>query len=81
MKGGDALTLSLVDVVIGSAGVVSAVLCVLLLVGVTGPAGLDVTNILIEAVGVAGVSLTCTNCDRLSAALLWACDIHSNVIL
>ena len=41
----------------------------------------DVTNILIKAVGVAGVSLTSTNHERQSSALLWASDIHSNVIL
>ena len=43
---------------------------VLLPVQVAGPSGVDVTNILIEAEGVAGVSLTSTNCERQSAALL-----------
>ena len=37
--------------------------------------------ILIKAVGVAGVSLTSTNPQRQSAALLQAPDIHSNVML
>ena len=43
---GGVFTLSLVDVVIASAGVVLAVLCVLLLVWVwvAGPSGVDVTN-------------------------------------
>ena len=45
-------------------GVVSMGLCVLLEVGVAGPSGVDVTNMLIEAVDVAGVSLTSTSCER-----------------
>ena len=48
---------------------------------VAGQSGVDVTNILIKAVGIAGVSLTSTNCERQSAALLWAPDIHSKLIL
>ena len=76
------IDLSLVDVVIGSVGaVVSAVLHFLLCVQVAGPSGVDVTNMLIEPVGVAGVSLTSTNHDKQSAALLQALDIHSNVML
>ena len=51
---GGAFTLALVDIFIGSAGVVSAVLCLLLWVWVAGPSGVDVTNILIDAVGVLG---------------------------
>ena len=74
-------TLSLVDVGIVSVGVVLAVLCVLLQVWVAGPLGVDVTNILIKAVGVTGVSLTSTNHERQSAALLQAADIHLNFIL
>ena len=48
---------------------------------VAGLPVVDVTNILIEAVEVTGVSLTPTNHDRQSAALLWAPDIHSNMML
>ena len=71
MRGGGAFTLSLGDVVVGSLGaVVSAVLCILLWNWVAGPSRVDVTNLLIEAVGVAGMSLTSTNYDRQSAALL-----------
>ena len=44
---GGVFSLSLVDVVIGYAGVVSAVLHVLLLVRVEGPSEVTVTNILI----------------------------------
>ena len=76
-----AFTLSLVDVAVVSAGVVLAVLYVLLWVQVGGPCGVVVTNMLIKAVGVAGVSLTFTNHERQSAALLQAPDIHSNLIL
>ena len=46
-----------------------------------GPSGVDVTNMLIKGVGVAGVSLTCTNHESQSAALLQAPNIHSNVKL
>ena len=78
---GGMFTLSLVDVGVISAGVVSAVLHALLQVQVAGPSGVDVTNILIKAVGVAWVSLTSTICERQSADLLQASDIHSNLIL
>ena len=61
--------------------VVLAVLHVLQWVWVAGPSGVDVINILIEAVGVAGVSSTSSNHERQSAALLQTPDIHSNVIL
>ena len=74
--------MSVVDVVVGSVGgVVSVGLHVLLQVQVAGPSGVEVTNMLIEAVGVARVSLTSTNHKRQSAALLQAPDIHSNVML
>ena len=39
------------------------------------------TNMLIEAVGVVGVSLTSTYHERQSAALLRAPDVHSKVRL
>ena len=82
VRGGGAFNLSLVDVVVGSVGaVVLAVLHILLWVWVAGPSGVDMTIMLIDAVGIAGVSLTSTNHDRQSAALLWAHDIHSNVML
>ena len=74
-------TLSLVDVGIGFAGVASAVLHVLLWVWVAGPPRVDVTNIFIKAVGVAGMSLTYNNHERQSAALLQVPDIHLNLIL
>ena len=61
-------------------GVVSVGLHVLLQVWVAGPSGVDVTNILIEAVEVAEDFLTSTKDERQSAAL-WAPDIHSNVML
>ena len=77
MRGGGAFTLSLVDGVVGS--VSSVVLHVVLWVWVARPPGVDVTNMLIEAVGVAGESWTCTNHEGQSAALLQAPDIHSNV--
>ena len=74
---GGAFTLSVVDAVVGSAGgVVLGVLCVLLCVQVAGPSEVDVTNMLIEAVWVAGVFLTSTNHERQSAALLGAPVIH-----
>ena len=78
---GSVFTLSLVDVGIVSVGVVSAMLCVLMLVWVAVSSGIDVTSILIEAVGVAGVSMTFTNCERQSAALLLAPFIQSNLLL
>ena len=74
-------TMSLVDAVVGSPGVELAVLCILLWVQVAGRSWVDVTTILIKVVGIAGVSLTSTNHDRQSAALLQAPDIHSKLIL
>ena len=56
VRGGGAFTLSLVDVVVGSvSGVVSAALPVLLQVWTAGPSGVDVTDMLIKALGVVGV--------------------------
>ena len=46
-----------------------------------GPSEVDVTNMLIEAMEIVGVSLISTNHDRQSAALWWVPDIHSNVML
>ena len=67
----------MVDVVVTSVGgVVSVGLCVLLQVQVAGPSGVDVTNMLMEAVEITRVSLTSTNCERHLAALLQAPDIH-----
>ena len=54
---------------------------VLLQVGLARPSGVDVTNMLIEAVGVVGVSLTSTSHEGQLATLLWAPDINSNVML
>ena len=68
---GGAFTLSLVDVGVVSVDVVLAVLHLLLWLQVAGPCGVDVTNILIKAIGVAVMSLTSTNCERQSAALFW----------
>ena len=81
MRVGGAFTLSLVDVDIVSVDVVLAVLCVLQWVQVAGPSGVDVTKILIEAVGIAGMSVTSINHERQSVALLWVSDIHLNLIL
>ena len=82
VRGGGAFTLSLVDVVVVSVGgLVLAVLHVLLWVQVAVPSGVDVTSMLIETVGIAGVSLTSTNHERQSAALLQAPNIHSNAML
>ena len=79
MRGGVTLTLSVFDVNLTSVGgVVSIGVSVLL--QVAGPSRVDVTTILMEALEVTGVSLTPTNCERQSAALLWAPDIHSKVI-
>ena len=65
VRGGGAFTLSVVDVVVGSVGgVVSVGLHVLLQVWVAGPSEADVSNMLIEAVGVVGVSLTSNHCGR-----------------
>ena len=80
VRGRGAFTLSLVDVaVVSVGGVVLAVLCILLQLQSPGPSQVDVTNI-IEAVGVAGVSLISTNHERQSAALMQAPDIHSYVM-
>ena len=74
--------MSVVNVIVGSVGgVVSVELHVLLWVQVAGPSGVDVTNMLIEGEGFVGVSLTLTNHERQSTALMWAPDIHSNVML
>ena len=82
MRVGGAFTLSVVDVVVTFVGgMVSVGLHVLLWVQLAGPSGVDVTNMLIEAVVVPGVSLISTNHERQSAALLSAPDIHSNVML
>ena len=69
VRGGGVFTMSLVDLIIGSASVVMAVLHLLLWVQVAGLSEVDVTNIMIKAVGVAGVSLTFTNHERQSTAL------------
>ena len=69
----------MVDASVGD--VVLVGLSVLLWVQVACPSRVDVTNMLIEAVGFVGVSLTSTNCERQSAAFLQAPDIHSNVML
>ena len=55
--------------------------CVLLWVWLAGPSGVDVSNMLVEAAEITGVSLTSTNCKRQSAALLQAPDIYSHVKL
>ena len=82
VRSGGAITLSVFDMVLTSIGdVVSVGVCVLMWVWVVGPSGMDVTNMLIEAVEVTGVSLISINHERQSAALLWANDIHSKVVL
>ena len=81
VRDGGAFPFSLVDVGAVSAGVVSVVLHVLLWVLVARPSRVDVTNLLIKAVGVDGVPLTFTNHEKQSAALLQASNIHLNVIL
>ena len=68
MRGEGAFTLSVVDASLGS--VVSVGLHALLQVWVAGPSGIDVMNMLIEAVGVVGVSLISTNHDGQSVDLL-----------
>ena len=80
-RGRGMFTMSLVDGLVGSAGVVLAVLCILLWVWVAAPSGVDVINILIDTVGIAGGYLTSTSHDRQSAGLLWAPDIHLKLIL
>ena len=82
IRGRGAFTLSVVNVVLTSVGgVVSIGLCVLLLMRVTGPSGVDVANMLIEAVEATAVSLISNNHERQSAGLLSAPDIHSKVML
>ena len=62
MRGGGALTLSVMDVDLTSVGgVVSVGVHVLLWVQVEGPSRLDVTTMLMELLKVTGVSLTSTN--------------------
>ena len=56
-------------------GVESETLCVWLLVWKAGPSGVEAVSMLME-VPVLGISL-----DRQSAALFFAPDIHSKVIL
>ena len=73
VRDGGALAVSVfdVDVVLTSAGgVVSVGVSVLLQVWVAGPSGVDVTTMLMEALEVTGVSVTSTNHDKQSAALL-----------
>ena len=79
----DALAVSVFDVGVdltSEGGVVSVDVNILLWVWVAEPSGVDVTNMLIRALEVTGVSLTSTNYERQSAALLWAPDIHSKVM-
>ena len=59
MTGGGAFTLSVVDASVGD--VILLGLHILVWVWVAGPSGVDVTSMVIEAVGIAGVSLTSTN--------------------
>ena len=81
VRGEGVSTMALAIAVVGSAGVVLALLHVLLWVWVAGQSRVDVTNIIIEAVLIAWVSLTSTNHERQSAVLLQAPDIHSKLIL
>ena len=82
MIGGGTFPLSVFNMVLISAGgVVSIGLCVLLWVWVAETSGVDVTNMLMEALEVTGVFLTSTNHESQSAALLWGPDIHSKVML
>ena len=65
VRSGDAFTLSVFDIVLTSVGgVVSLGVHVLLWVWMAGPSGVDVTNMLMEAVEVTGVFLTSTNHER-----------------
>ena len=62
-------------------GMVSVGVSVLLWVWMVGPSRVDVNTMLMEALEGTGVSLTSTNHDRQSAALLQDPDIHSEVML
>ena len=46
-----------------------------------GPSRVNVTTMLMEVLEVNVVSLTSTNHERQSSALLWVPDIHSKVML
>ena len=82
MRDEGAFTLSVFDVDLTYVGgVISVDVSVLLQVQVVGPSRVDVSTMLLEAFEVTGVSLTSTNHERQSAALLWAPDIYSKVML
>ena len=84
MIGGGAFTVEVyvVDADLTSAGgVVSVGVSILVWLWVAGPSGVDVTILLMGALAVPGVSLTSTNHERQSAALLWIPDILSKVLL
>ena len=82
MSGGGSLTLSVFDVDGTSAGgAVFVGVSVLLWVWKVGQFRGDVTTMLMEALEVSGVSLSSTICERQSAVLLWAINIHSKVML
>ena len=81
---GGALTIPVFDVTMdltSAGGVVSVGVSVLLQVWVAGLSGVDVTTMWMGVLEVNGVSLTSTNHDKQSAALLQAPDIHSKVML
>ena len=81
MRGIGAFTLVVVDVGVGSVdGMVSVGLHVFLQMQMSGQSEIEVTDMVIEVVGVFGVSSTSTNHERQSATLLQASDIHLNVI-
>ena len=84
IRGGGALTLSVFDVdvdLISAGSVVYVGVSVLLWVWEVGPSAVDETTMLMGVLEVTGVSLSSTNHDRQTAALLWAPDIHSKVML
>ena len=82
VRGGGAFTFSVFNVFLTSVGgVVSVGVCLLLWVWVAGSSVMDVTNMLMEAVKITGLSLTSTNHGRQSAALVGTPDIHSKVML
>ena len=62
-------------------GMVSVGVRVLLHVQVEESSRVDITAMLMKALKVIGMSLTPTNNERQSAALLQAPDIHSKVML